>query len=108
MSLFGSLSGLVKNAESGLPCSGVRVTLSPSGLSVLTGNDGMFSLSNLDPADYTVSFAADGYEFVKWQIDGQDVLDGSGDIVSADVYKLTIPEGTGSRVTIRGCFKLVD
>ena len=69
------------------------------------------------PGTYTVlagtqqiftAIAADGYEFVKWQIDGVDVLDGSGEIVSADVYKLTIPEGVGSRTTIRGCFKLVD
>lgn len=69
------------------------------------------------PGTYTVlagtqqiftAIAADGYEFVKWQIDGKDVLDDAGEIVSADVYKLTIPEGTGSRVTIRGCFKLVD
>jgi hypothetical protein len=69
------------------------------------------------PGTYTVlagtqqiftAIAADGYEFVKWQIDGKDVLDDEGEIVSADVYRLTIPEGTGSRVTIRGCFKLVD
>lgn len=69
------------------------------------------------PPTYTVlagtqqiftAIAADGYEFVKWQLDGEDVRDSDGELVTSDVYKLTIPEGTGSRTTIRACFKLVD
>lgn len=69
------------------------------------------------PATYTVlagtqqiftAIAADGYEFMKWQIDGVDVLDTAGELITSPVYKLTIPEGVGSRTTIRGVFKLVD
>lgn len=69
------------------------------------------------PGTYTVlagtqqiftALAADGYEFVKWQIDGHDVLDDEGEIVTSDVYKLTIPDGEGARTKIRACFKLVD
>lgn len=69
------------------------------------------------PGTYTVlagtqqiftAIAAEGYEFVKWQIDGVDVVDESGEIVTSDVYKLTIPDGEGARTKIRACFKLTD
>ena len=51
--------------------------------------------------------AGDGYEFVKWQIDGEDVVDTDGNTVTDSVALLTIPE-TATTATIRGVFKLVD
>ena len=61
-SVFGSLSGLVKNQETKSPIEGVKVSLTPSGLSLFTSKDGTFQFNNLDAADYTVSFSADGFE----------------------------------------------
>ena len=71
-----------------------RVT--PDTYTVLAGTQQIFT-----------AIAAEGYEFMKWQIDGEDVRE-AGELVTSPVYKLTIPEGIGSRVTIRGVFKLVD
>ena len=81
MSLFGSLSGLVKNSETGTPLSGARVTLNPTGLSVLTGSDGSFSFTNLDPADYTVAFSADDYESVEQRVSVKPGVDASVQVV---------------------------
>lgn len=70
-----------------------KCVVTPTTYTVLAGTQQIFT-----------AIAAEGYEFVKWQIDGEDVEDSEG----VDVMKLTIPEGTGSRTTIRGVFKLVD
>lgn len=59
--MFGGVSGVVKDSQTGSVLSGVKVTLSPGGLSQLTGNDGTFSFEELDPSEYTVSFVKDGY-----------------------------------------------
>ncbi|MBO4340882.1 MAG: carboxypeptidase regulatory-like domain-containing protein [Bacteroidales bacterium] len=85
VAMFGSLSGLVKNAETGAPISGVRATLTPGGLSILTGTDGTFSFSNLDPADYTVSFAADGYEPVEQRSSVKPGVDATVQVVMIPV-----------------------
>lgn len=68
-------------------------SVTPGTFTVLAGTQQIFT-----------AIPAEGYEFVKWQIDGVDVEDSDG----VSVMKLTIPEGTGSRTTIRGVFKLVD
>lgn len=70
-----------------------KCTVTPATYTVLAGTQQIFT-----------AIAAEGYEFVKWQIDGEDVEDSEG----VNVMKLTVPEGTGSRTTIRGVFKLVD
>lgn len=73
-----------------------KCIVTPTTYTVLAGTKQIFS-----------AISAEGYEFVKWQIDGEDYRE-SGELVSSDVVQLTIPEGTGSRTTIRACFKLVD
>lgn len=70
-----------------------KCTVTPGTYTVLAGTQQIFT-----------AIAAEGYEFVKWQIDDEDVEDSEG----VDVMKLTVPEGVGSRTTIRGVFKLVD
>lgn len=47
--------------------------------------------------------AGEGYQFVKWQIDGADVAD-----ATEPVAMLTIPESATANCTIRAVFKLVD
>lgn len=59
--MFGGVSGVVKDSQSGAVLSGAKVTLSPGGHSQLTGNDGTFSFEELDPTEYTISFLKDGY-----------------------------------------------
>ena len=73
-----------------------KCSVTPGTYTVLAGTQQIFT-----------AIAAEGYEFVKWQIDGEDVRD-EGELVTSPVYKLTVPEGVGSRTNIRGCFKLVD
>ena len=70
-----------------------KCSVTPGTYTVLAGTQQIFT-----------AIPAEGYEFVKWQINGVDVEDSEG----VSVMKLTIPEGTGSRTTIRGVFKLVD
>lgn len=71
--------------------------VTPETYTVLAGTQQIFT-----------AMPAEGYEFVKWQIDGVDVLDSEGTIVSDPVYKLTVPDGEGARTEIRACFKLID
>lgn len=68
-------------------------SVTPGTFTVLAGTQQIFT-----------AIAAEGYEFVEWQIDGVAVENSQG----VEVMKLTIPEGVGSRTTIRGVFKLVD
>lgn len=70
-----------------------KCSVTPGTYTVLAGTQQIFT-----------AIPAEGYEFVKWEIDGEDVEDSEG----VDVMKLTVPEGKGSRTTIRGVFKLVD
>lgn len=71
--------------------------VTPETYTVLAGTQQIFT-----------AMPAEGYEFVKWQINGVDVLDSSGTVVSDPVYKLTVPDGEGARTEIRACFKLID
>lgn len=59
---FGSISGAVVDVVSKEAIYGVKVTLSPGGLSQLTGKDGTFSFEELDTQEYTLSFTKDGYD----------------------------------------------
>ncbi|MBO4340881.1 MAG: carboxypeptidase regulatory-like domain-containing protein [Bacteroidales bacterium] len=77
VAFFGSLSGLVKNHETKAPVEGAKVSLTPTGLSLFTGKDGSFQFNNLDPADYTVSFSADGYEPEEQRVSVKPGMDAS-------------------------------
>lgn len=59
---LGSISGVVKDSQSDEILKGVKVTLSPGGVSQLTDKDGTFSFEDLEQAEYTLSFVKDGYE----------------------------------------------
>lgn len=58
---FGSISGTVSDSGDAEPLSGVTVSLTPPGLSQITGEDGTFQFDNLDVQEYLVSFMKDGY-----------------------------------------------
>lgn len=71
------------------------------------------SKNRVTPKTYTVlagtkvlftAEADEGYEFVKWVINGEDVV---GDEATSTVAYLTIPDTTNDCI-VRGVFKLVD
>jgi len=61
VNLLGNISGTVTDATSKSPIAGAIVTLSPTNSSTQTGSDGKYSFKNLDPRDYKIDVASDGY-----------------------------------------------
>jgi hypothetical protein len=60
--LFATLYGVVTDAETGEPISGVAVGLAPGGQSQTTGTDGRYEFKKLDAAQYTVTVQKTGYQ----------------------------------------------
>ncbi len=60
-STFGGISGVVKDKITAEALAGVQVSIMPGDESSVTGTDGIFQFSDLDAADYTVSFMKEGY-----------------------------------------------
>lgn len=60
--VFGSISGVVIELDSGDPVPQATVTLSPSGKNTYTGNDGHFEFLDLDARQYTVTVQKTGYQ----------------------------------------------
>lgn len=58
----GSIQGIVTNASNSEPIRGVNISLSPTGLSTVTGSDGRYEFTNLQPGNYTVQGVKTGYE----------------------------------------------
>lgn len=58
---FGTISGVVTDAQTHSILSGVKVSLSPGGISQLTSDDGTFTFEDLEPQEYTLTFTKDGY-----------------------------------------------
>ena len=59
---YGSLQGIVSDANTNEPIQGVNITLSPTGYSAVTGSDGRYEISYIDPGQYTVQGVKSGYE----------------------------------------------
>ena len=59
--VFGAISGTVVDLDTGEPIEGALITLSPSGMNVYTGNDGLFEFLDLDERQYTVTAQKVGY-----------------------------------------------
>ena len=58
----GRIQGIVTNANTNEPIQGVNISLSPTGLSAVTGSDGRYEFNNLEPGQYTVQGMKVGYE----------------------------------------------
>lgn len=74
--LFASLYGRVTDVRSGEPVVNASVMLIPSGISLQTSNDGLFSFDNLDAQQYTILVQKDGYQTNRktaTAISGEDV-----------------------------------
>ena len=59
---FGTLYGVVTDTNTGNPLDNVIVTLSPGGITKLTGSDGLFEYSELTPQQYTITVQKPGYQ----------------------------------------------
>ena len=59
--IWGSISGVVKDAQSNQPIEGVKVTVTATGASQITNSDGQFTFDNLDATEYSLSFEKTGY-----------------------------------------------
>ena len=55
-----NLNGVVTDAQTGSPLSGVKVTI--NGLVTYTNANGAYSFEELTPGSYTITFEKDGYE----------------------------------------------
>jgi len=58
----GKIQGIVTNSVTNEPIQGVNISLSPTGLSAVTGSDGRYQFNNLEPGQYTVQGMKEGYE----------------------------------------------
>ncbi len=76
----GSIYGIVTDAATGEPVSSANVSLSPSGKSIVTGNDGRYEFSGLTPGQYTVQVTKNEYESNTKQITVVAGEQASGDI----------------------------
>lgn len=61
LSVYGNISGVVKDAITNKPLDGVRVTITPRGLSQVTESDGQFMFTDLEVGEYTLTFEKVGY-----------------------------------------------
>lgn len=69
----GSISGLIKDRETGNPIIGATIT-SSSGIKTSSGPDGKFSI-NLNPNDKSITISFVGYELKTESIDGREFYD---------------------------------
>lgn len=69
----GSISGLIKDRETGKPIIGATIT-SSSGIKTSSGPDGKFSI-NLNPNDKSITISFVGYELKTESIDGREFYD---------------------------------
>lgn len=84
--LTSSIEGIVKDNVTSEALQGVSITLSPSGKSATTGNDGRYSFPELDAGNYSIEFSKVGYEANKKEV---TVLAGKPMQVDAMLNKIT-------------------
>ena len=59
---YGRIQGIVTNFNTSEPLQGVNVTLSPTGLSAVTGSDGRYEFNNIQVGQYTVQGVKTGFD----------------------------------------------
>lgn len=59
---YGRIQGFVTSTVTNEPIQGVDVSLSPSGLSAVTGSDGRYEFNDIEVGQYTVQGMKTGYE----------------------------------------------
>lgn len=59
--IYTSIDGFVYDEANNEPLNGVTVTITPGGKSMVTGSDGYFEFTSLDPQQYSMSAQKTGY-----------------------------------------------
>ncbi len=78
--LVTEITGKVFDKKTGTPLSGVQVTTLPVTSSIITGSDGSYTLSDIDPGTYKVTAQKDGYNTNSTYVTADE-----GKSVSADI-----------------------
>jgi len=78
---FGSVYGIVTDADTHQPVYGASVTLSPGNLSTTTGEDGHFEFTDLEAGQYKIQIQASGYQTNSRQLQVNAGGRTTGDIV---------------------------
>lgn len=86
---FGSIYGIVTDAETSQPVYGASVILSPGNLSTLTGQDGHYEFVDLEPGQYKVQVQANGYQQNVRQIQVNAGGSATGDMTLDPVSELS-------------------
>ena len=60
--LFGSISGIVLDAETSAPIEGASITTGPPTNAIVSGSEGMFKLENITIDEYTITAKKTGYK----------------------------------------------
>ena len=68
VSTFGSVYGIVTDAETGEPLRNVSVTLAPGNETTVTGNDGHYEFADLEAGLYKLQFYLHGYATTSRQV----------------------------------------
>ena len=58
----GNIQGIVTNSSNNEPIQGVNISLSPLGLSAVTGSDGRYEFNDIEVGQYTVQGMKTGFE----------------------------------------------
>ena len=77
----GSIYGIVTDADNGEPIKSANVSLNPGGKSTVTGTDGRYEFSDMQPGQYTVQIVKSGYETNTKGITVEAGITASGDMV---------------------------
>lgn len=85
--IFAKIQGTVTDYSTGLPIQGANVTLTPSGLSRVTDDNGNYRFDELDDQQYTLTVQKSGY-----QPNRKTVMAVSGETQQVDVQLTAIPE----------------
>ena len=83
---YGSIAGYVTDANNGEPLRNVDVTLSPIGLSAVSGSDGRYEFLDLKEGRYTVQASKPGYVTNTKVVDVRGGKVASGDIMLTRSY----------------------
>lgn len=89
----GSIQGIVSNVTNSEPIQGVNISLSPTGLSAVTGSDGRYEFTNLAPGLYTVQGMKSGFE-----TNSKSITITAGQISSGDM--MLSPDNAGFKLNV--------
>ena len=96
------LSGAVKDSATGEPLWGVTVTIEGTSLSAITGDDGSYSISDVEAGVYNVTASKSGYASQTRTVTVESDSIADFELIALVRYDLTISSSAGVSVTVPG------